>query len=128
MRLIASGRALCLALAAGACTPPVHNSMLGAGQPVPHSTPVRWQERYAGCIRDQRYSGLQTREDLWSNKCQGAGTRDFISLALSGGGTKAAVFSGETMFYLQALGVMQNVSAVSSVSGGSFAGAYYALS
>jgi hypothetical protein len=128
VHLTVSARALCLALATAACTPRLHNSMFEAGQPVPSSTAVRWQERYAGCIREQHYSGLKTREDLWSSQCQKAGTRDFISLALSGGGTKAAVFSGETMFYLQALGVLQNVSAVSSVSGGSFAGAYYALS
>ena len=54
--------------------------------------------------------------------------RDFIAVALSGGGTKAAVFSAETMFYLEALGLMRGTSVLSSVSGGSFAAALYALS
>ena len=51
--------------------------------------------------------------------------RDFIAVALSGGGTKAAVFSAETMFYLEALGLMRGTSVLSSVSGGSFAAALY---
>jgi hypothetical protein len=38
------------------------------------------------------------------------------------------VFSGATLFSLEALGVLPNVAAISSVSGGSFAGSYYAAS
>ena len=67
-----------------------------------HSTPIGWH----------------TAED----------THDFIALALSGGGTKAAVFSGEAMFTLQALGLLSRTSLISSVSGGSFTSALYALS
>jgi hypothetical protein len=70
--------------------------------PVEHSTPITWRKN--------------------------PDTHDFIAIALSGGGTKAAVFSGEAMFTLQALGLLPRVSLVSSVSGGSFAGALYALS
>jgi predicted acylesterase/phospholipase RssA len=54
--------------------------------------------------------------------------RDFIAVALSGGGTKAAIFSAEAMFYLDALGLMPRVSIISAVSGGSFAAGLYALS
>ena len=54
--------------------------------------------------------------------------RDFIAVALSGGGTKAAVFSAESIFYLEALGLMDRASVLSGVSGGSFAAALYALS
>ncbi|WP_377042322.1 hypothetical protein [Roseomonas elaeocarpi] len=49
-------------------------------------------------------------------------------MALSGGGTKAAVFSGEALFYLDFLGLLGRTSVLSSVSGGSFAGSVYALS
>ena len=51
-----------------------------------------------------------------------------MALALSGGGVKAAVFSAEAMFYLQALGLLHRVDVVSSVSGGSFTAGIYALS
>lgn len=54
--------------------------------------------------------------------------KDLITVSLSGGGTKAAIFSAESMFYLDAIGLLPRVSMISSVSGGSFASAYYALS
>ncbi|MEA1650441.1 hypothetical protein UAJ10_15660 [Nitrospirillum sp. BR 11164] len=54
--------------------------------------------------------------------------KDFISLSLSGGGMKATIFSAESMFYLDAVGLLPHVGMLSSVSGGSFAAAYYALS
>jgi hypothetical protein len=119
-----------LTVAAAGCSPAIHNTELTSGlTPVPPSTPVRWQQAYSGCMhRVQPYEGAPTREQLWSLRCRGTGTHDFISVALSGGGTKAAVFSGEAMFYLEAFGLMQDVATVSSVSGGSFAAAYYALS
>lgn len=51
----------------------------------------------------------------------------FVGLALSGGGSRAANFSLATMQHLEALGIMQHVTAISSTSGGGLAGAYYAL-
>lgn len=54
--------------------------------------------------------------------------RDLVALSLSGGGTKASTFAAESMFYLEAIGLLPKVSMISSVSGGSFAAAYYALS
>ena len=54
--------------------------------------------------------------------------RDLVALALSGGGTKASTFAAESMFYLDAIGLLKRASMLSSVSGGSFAAAYYALS
>jgi len=68
------------------------------------------------------------RESLAQRCATGRRERDFIAVALSGGGTKAAVFSAESMFYLEALGLMRRVSVLSSVSGGSFAAALYAIS
>ena len=56
------------------------------------------------------------------------GHADFIALGLSGGGVKSSTFSSEAMFYLDALGLLPKVSMISSVSGGSFAAARYALS
>ncbi len=53
---------------------------------------------------------------------------DLVMLALSGGGVKSSTFSAEAMFYLKAIGLLQKVNLVSSVSGGSYAAARYALS
>ncbi len=52
----------------------------------------------------------------------------FVGVALSGGGSRAAVFSGEVLTRLHELGVMQRVDYVSGISAGSLAGAYYCLS
>jgi len=51
----------------------------------------------------------------------------FIGLAISGGGSRAANFGAAVMFELADLGLLHRVDAISSVSGGSIAAAYYAL-
>lgn len=48
-----------------------------------------------------------------------------IAIAISGGGSRAANFASAVMQELQAMGIMQHVSVLSSVSGGSVAAAYY---
>ena len=53
---------------------------------------------------------------------------NFIGLALSGGGSRAAVFSAAVMFELQKRGILQQVDVVSSASGGSVSAALYAVS
>ena len=54
--------------------------------------------------------------------------KNFVALALSGGGMRAAVYSGAIMFELGRRQIMQDVDVISSVSGGSIAAAYYGLS
>ncbi|SFO38432.1 patatin-like phospholipase family protein [Nitrosospira briensis] len=51
----------------------------------------------------------------------------FVGLALSGGGSRAANFAMATMQQLEELGLMRHVTAISATSGGTLAGAYYAL-
>jgi predicted acylesterase/phospholipase RssA len=51
----------------------------------------------------------------------------FVGLALSGGGARAAVFAAAGMKALQDRGLLENVTHVSSVSGGGFAASYLAL-
>ncbi len=53
---------------------------------------------------------------------------NFIGIAISGGGSRAAVFSAAVLFELQRYGLLQQVDVLSSVSGGSFTAAYYVLS
>ncbi len=65
------------------------------------------------------------------DKCSAPGTdkdNNFIGLALSGGGSRAAVFSAAVMFELRRYGILQQVDAISSTSGGSITSALYALS
>ncbi len=51
----------------------------------------------------------------------------FIGLALSGGGSRSAVFATAAMEALAEHGLLDQVTHISSVSGGGFAGAYYLL-
>lgn len=51
----------------------------------------------------------------------------FIGLALSGGGARAALFAAAGMKALHARGLLDEVTHVSSVSGGGFAASYWAL-
>ena len=51
----------------------------------------------------------------------------FVGLALSGGGTRAAIFAAAGMKALHDRGVLEKVTHVSSVSGGGFAASYLAL-
>ena len=53
---------------------------------------------------------------------------NFIGIAISGGGSRASVFSAAVFFELQRYGLLQQVDVISSVSGGSFTAAYYVLS
>ncbi|MBI2185956.1 MAG: patatin-like phospholipase family protein [Acidobacteria bacterium] len=50
-----------------------------------------------------------------------------IALSFSGGGSRAAAFHLGTLAYLARVGLLQDVSILSTVSGGSFVGATYAL-
>ena len=99
-------------------------------QPVSSTAPVsttliRWRIK-PGCLGEKAQTLGQTREDV-SERCRDGRALDFISVALSGG-TKAAVFSGEALFYLDFLSLPERTSVISAVSGGSFADAVYALS
>lgn len=51
----------------------------------------------------------------------------FIGLAISGGGSRAAVFGGAMLRELHRLGLLQQVDVLSAVSGGALPAAYYAL-
>lgn len=52
----------------------------------------------------------------------------FVGLALSGGGSRSAVFATQLISRLEEAGVMKRVDYISAVSGGAIAGAYYCLS
>ena len=51
----------------------------------------------------------------------------FVGLAISGGGSRSAVFGAACMFELERIGILQHVDYISCVSGGSLPGAYYCL-
>ncbi len=56
-----------------------------------------------------------------------ADKRVFVGVAISGGGTRAANFGGAVLYELERQGILAHVSAISSVSGGSVANAYFSL-
>jgi hypothetical protein len=96
--------------------------------PVPRSAALSWREDPA-CVQDPARRPAQpvaTRGEI-ARDCPRT-NRDFIALGMSGGGVKAAIFSAEAMFYLDALGLLRRVALLSSVSGSSYAAGYYALS
>ena len=53
--------------------------------------------------------------------------RQFLGLAISGGGSRAAVFGAAVMLELDRLGLLRQVDAISAVSGGAMPAALYAL-
>ncbi len=61
---------------------------------------------------------------LWQSERQ---DKPFIGIALSGGGSRAAVFGWAVLQQLEAAGLLSEVEALSSVSGGSLAAGLYAL-
>ena len=90
------------------------------------STPIRWRIA-PRCLEGVARGSWQTRQEL-ADSCYDPGRPDLVTISVSGGGSKASIFAGETLFYLQALGVLADTAVTSSVSGGSFAAALYALS
>lgn len=52
--------------------------------------------------------------------------RPFVGLAISGGGSRAANFGSAALLALDEIGLLKSLTVLSTVSGGSLAGAYYA--
>ncbi len=89
-----------------ASTPPVEQTK--AGQFLPY-------------LRNERaHLILNAKESLSSNDA-----RPTIGLALSGGGTKAALFAHGVLHGLQGNGILNEIDAISSVSGGGYAAYWY---
>lgn len=87
------------------------------------STYVPWNYSESGeCRIDARKDGGKTPP---SKECL---DHDFVSISISGGGTKSAVFSAEALFSLEKWGLLSRADVLSSVSGGSFTAGLYALS
>ena len=60
-------------------------------------------------------------------QCRDSRQRAFVGLAISGGGSRAANYSAAVMQELAAMGILNHVDVISSVSGGSVAAAYYII-
>ena len=67
----------------------------------------------------------QNSTDIQATRLRTASSDYFIGLALSGGGSRAANFGSAVLWELDRLGILQHVQYISTVSGGSLAGAYY---
>jgi predicted acylesterase/phospholipase RssA len=71
-------------------------------------------------------STMPTRADLRIDEKQ-KGDGMFVGLAISGGGSRSAIFATSAMLELNKRDILRQVDVISSVSGGSLPAAYYAL-
>jgi predicted acylesterase/phospholipase RssA len=71
-------------------------------------------------------STTPTRADLHVDERQKSDGM-FVGLAISGGGSRSAIFATSAMLELKKQGLLRQVDVMSSVSGGSLPAAYYAL-
>jgi predicted acylesterase/phospholipase RssA len=92
-----------------------------AAEVVPFNTSVVAGQSQSAVLRPTTQS-ITEQQQLDRN-----GDGYFVGLALSGGGSRSAVFSAACMFELQRLGLLDKVDYISSVSGGSLTGAFYCL-
>ncbi len=90
---------------------------------------MNWQCRNSFKVPKSEPAGIQMKSArrLPREGCA-ADDLDFVAVAISGGGSRAAVFSAAVLFELERYGLLQQVDVMSSVSGGSFTAAFYALS
>ena len=83
--------------------------------------PLPWLEVF-NAYKNKKLELKQNVTDIHTNRP----SRDyFIGLAMSGGGSRAANFGSAVLWELDRLGILKHVQYVSTVSGGSLAGAYY---
>lgn len=113
--LLHAGLALMLALATSGCS--LSSKWAYRNAPLPAPTPA---------VRLATFNVNNTRGGKAPNKV-------LVLLALSGGGSRAAYFSEQSMFKLEKVlapdyDVLSKVDLISSVSGGSLTAAYYCLS
>ena len=85
---------------------------------------VNWQLDY-DCRNNWKFQ--QGNTSLPVSECP-QNDSNFIGMAISGGGSRSAVFSAAVFFELRRYGILQQVDVISSVSGGSLTAAYYTLS
>lgn len=90
---------------------------------------INWQCRNSFKVSKSEPAGIQTKSvpRLPLESCP-RDDLNFVAIAISGGGSRAAVFSAAVLFELERYGLLQQVDVMSSVSGGSFTSAFYALS
>lgn len=133
---------LCLVLAASLAACSTIAPRVARNQPLcPVGTePGRWTSVPGPVIRDGCYAPGSPETPATALPAQGvprarqrfdASDMDrpdvFVGLAISGGGSRAAVFGMAVMRELDKLGILRHVSAISTTSGGGLAGAYYSL-
>jgi len=82
---------------------------------------TRANEEYHGPVQRTRATTTLTLEEL------PPATGVFVGVALSGGGSRAANFAAAALLELEALGLLDRATALSSVSGSSLTTAYYGL-
>lgn len=85
-----------------------------------------WGEPYSQEVRRAGFLVSEVTSCDGANPARCRKELGFVGLAISGGGSRAANYSAAVMRELDRLGILQHVTTISSVSGGSLTAAYYA--
>lgn len=98
-----------------------------ASSDIPWRIPAECRRVYRDWLSAQ--ASPRPQEAFLQQRLCGAAPKDvFTGVAITGGGNKSAVFAAEVLFELERYGIAQQIDVLSSVSGGSFTAALYALS
>lgn len=86
-----------------------------------------YEDNQAGLVRLFHGAYRIAEEKLENGETENRPVPIFVGISLSGGGSRAAAFSASVMQELDNIGLLQQTSVISSVSGGSLTSAYYVL-
>ncbi len=99
-----------------------------ASSDIPWRIPPQCRVAYRAWRAGQHSAVGRQGDWLALGRCAAPAKSTFVAAAITGGGNKSAVYAAEVLFELERYGLTQNIDVVSSVSGGSFTAALYALS
>lgn len=99
-----------------------------ASSDMPWRVPVPCRRAYRAWLSAQPHLPAQQGDFLAQGDCNLPPKDVFIGVAITGGGNKSAVYAAEVLFELERYGLAQHIDVLSSVSGGSFTAALYAVS
>jgi hypothetical protein len=90
--------------------------------------PVECRRKYRKWLEGESRPAADQDNWLARGECAAPPKHAFVSVAITGGGNKSAIYATEVLFELRRYGLLREVDVVSSVSGGSFAALVYGLS
>lgn len=99
-----------------------------ASSDIPWRIPAACRRAYRAWLSSQAQQANRQDDWLAGRTCGMPPKTAFVGAAITGGGNKSAVYAAEVLFELERYGLARHIDMLSSVSGGSFTAALYALS